>query len=179
MWSEVKVTQSCPTLWPHGLFPWNSPGQNLEWVAVPFSRGSSHPRDRTQVSCIAGGFLTSWATRKEIVHVYISVWNNTGQVAYRRREIFISWIHKQGGICRHHCKTIWLKWISSRVTITEACDEETVQPFRQSSVITEFKGNMTDECKTLLSRVHSSKCQWKQLLPSDLIIIHSHAAFCL
>ena len=116
MWSEVKVTQSCPTLWPHGLFPWNSPGQNLEWVAVPFSRGSSHPRDQTQVSCIAGGFLTSWATRKEIVHVYISVWNNTGQVAYRRREIFISRIHKQGGICRHHCKTIWLKWISSRAS---------------------------------------------------------------
>jgi len=28
----------------------------LEWVAVPFSRGSSQPRDRTQVSHIAGGF---------------------------------------------------------------------------------------------------------------------------
>ena len=34
----------------------------LEWVAFPFSRGSSEPRDRTQVSCIAGGFLTCWAT---------------------------------------------------------------------------------------------------------------------
>ena len=31
----------------------------LEWVAVPFSRGSSQPRDRTQVSHIAGGFFTS------------------------------------------------------------------------------------------------------------------------
>ena len=31
----------------------------MEWVAIPFSRGSSQPRDRTQVSCIAGGFLTS------------------------------------------------------------------------------------------------------------------------
>ena len=30
----------------------------LEWVAVPFSRGSSQPRDRTQVSHIAGGFFT-------------------------------------------------------------------------------------------------------------------------
>ena len=36
----------------------------LEWVAFPFSRGSSQPRDRTQVSCIAGGFFTSWATRE-------------------------------------------------------------------------------------------------------------------
>ena len=30
----------------------------LEWVAIPFSRGSSQPRDRTQVSCIAGRLLT-------------------------------------------------------------------------------------------------------------------------
>ena len=29
----------------------------LEWVAYPFSRGSSQPRNRTGVSCIAGGFL--------------------------------------------------------------------------------------------------------------------------
>ena len=38
-----------------------SPGI-LEWVAYPFSRGSSRPRDQTRVSCIAGGFFTSWAT---------------------------------------------------------------------------------------------------------------------
>ena len=38
----------------------------LEWAAVPFSRGSSQPRDQTQVSCIAGGFFTSWATREVI-----------------------------------------------------------------------------------------------------------------
>jgi len=31
----------------------------LEWIAFPFSRGSSQPRDQTQVSCIAGGFFTS------------------------------------------------------------------------------------------------------------------------
>ena len=34
----------------------------LEWVAFPFTRGSSQPRDSTQVSRIAGGFFTSWAT---------------------------------------------------------------------------------------------------------------------
>ena len=34
----------------------------LEWVAIPFSRGSSQPRDRTQISLIAGRFFTSWAT---------------------------------------------------------------------------------------------------------------------
>ena len=36
----------------------------LEWVAFPFSRESSQPRDQTQVSHIAGGFFTSWATRE-------------------------------------------------------------------------------------------------------------------
>ena len=34
----------------------------LEWVAMPSSRGSSQPRDRTQVFRIAGGFFTIWAT---------------------------------------------------------------------------------------------------------------------
>ena len=34
----------------------------LEWVAYPFSRGSSQPRNRTRVSCIAGRFFTSWAS---------------------------------------------------------------------------------------------------------------------
>ena len=36
----------------------------LEWVPVPFSRGSSHPRDWTQVSHIAGRFFRVWATRE-------------------------------------------------------------------------------------------------------------------
>ena len=36
----------------------------LEWEAYPFSRGSSRPRNRTGVSYIAGGFLTSWAIRE-------------------------------------------------------------------------------------------------------------------
>ena len=36
----------------------------LEWVAMPSSRGSSQPRDRTQVSSIAVGFFTVWVTRE-------------------------------------------------------------------------------------------------------------------
>ena len=35
----------------------------LEWIASPFSRGSSKPRDQTQVSHIAGGFFTIWANK--------------------------------------------------------------------------------------------------------------------
>ena len=53
------------SLWPQGrarqgLFQ----ARILEWAAVPFSRGSSQPRDRNQVSCIAGRFFTIWATRE-------------------------------------------------------------------------------------------------------------------
>ena len=36
----------------------------LEWVAIPFSKGSSQSRDQTQVSHISGGFFTNWATRE-------------------------------------------------------------------------------------------------------------------
>ena len=63
---KVKVTQSCLTFCDpldctvHGILQ----ARILEWVTSPFSRGSSQPRDRTQVSCIAGGFFTSWATRE-------------------------------------------------------------------------------------------------------------------
>ena len=36
----------------------------LEWVAFPFSSRSSRPRNRTGVSCMAGGFFTNWAIRE-------------------------------------------------------------------------------------------------------------------
>ena len=40
-------------LQPLGLYsPWNSPARILEWVAFPFSRGSSQPSDQAQVSLI-------------------------------------------------------------------------------------------------------------------------------
>ena len=38
----------------------------LEWVAYPFSSGSSRPRNWTGVSCLAGRFFTNWAMRKAI-----------------------------------------------------------------------------------------------------------------
>ena len=42
----------------------DSPSKNTGWVVMPSSRGSSQPRDRTQVSVTAGGFFTIWATRE-------------------------------------------------------------------------------------------------------------------
>ena len=43
----------------------------LKWVAEPFSRGISWPRKWTGVSCIAGGFFTSWATKETHTFSYI------------------------------------------------------------------------------------------------------------
>ena len=49
----------------HGLYsPWILQARILEWVAFPISKEYSQPRDRTQVSHIAGGFFTSRATRE-------------------------------------------------------------------------------------------------------------------
>ena len=58
---KVKVAQLCQTLCDatdytvHGILQ----ARILEWVAFPFSRGWSQLRDRTQVSCISGGFFPS------------------------------------------------------------------------------------------------------------------------
>ena len=69
---EREVAQSCSTLC--NPMDCSLPGSSvrgilqarvLEWVAIPFSRGSSLPRDWTQVSCIAGRRFTIWATRED------------------------------------------------------------------------------------------------------------------
>ena len=68
---KVKVAQLCLTLWDpmdysspdssvHGI----SQARIVEWVAIPFSRGSSQLRDPTRVSLIADSFFTLWATRE-------------------------------------------------------------------------------------------------------------------
>ena len=68
---KVLVAQSCPTLCDsthcrppipsvHGILQ----ARILEWVAIPFSWGSSQPKDQNQVSGIAGWFSTIWATRE-------------------------------------------------------------------------------------------------------------------
>ena len=71
--SVVLAAQSCPALC--DLMDWGPSGSSvhgilqariLEWVAMPFSRGSSRPSNWTQVSWIAGGFLTIWATGKPL-----------------------------------------------------------------------------------------------------------------
>ena len=49
-------------------------GPILEWIAIPFCRESSQPRDGTWVSCIAGGFFTVWATKEVLLNYKIMVY---------------------------------------------------------------------------------------------------------
>ena len=79
---KVLVTHSCLTLCDpmdcslpgfsvHGILQTII----LEWVAIPFSRGSSWPRNQTQVSCTPGRFFTIWPTREasSFIHVVACV----------------------------------------------------------------------------------------------------------
>ena len=72
-WVSEWVAQSCPTLCDpkdggppgssvRGIFQ----ARILQWVAIPFSRGSSPPRYQTWVSHIASRLVTIWATREDI-----------------------------------------------------------------------------------------------------------------
>ena len=88
--SESEVTQLCPTLCDpmdcslpsssiHGILQ----ARILEWVAISFSRGSSRPRDRTQVSHIAGRRFNLWATRKPISLYMWNLKNNRNEYIYK------------------------------------------------------------------------------------------------
>ena len=65
--NKVKAEKSSQTLCclvhcaVHGILQ----ARILEWVAIPFARGSSQPRDQTQVSHTPGGFFTIWVTRED------------------------------------------------------------------------------------------------------------------
>ena len=59
------------SVWPYGPWPTRFfyeilQARTLEWVAIPFFREFSQPRDWTQVSSTADWFLTVWATRNAL-----------------------------------------------------------------------------------------------------------------
>ena len=75
------VAQPCLTLC--DPTDWSPPGSSvhgilqartLEWVAISFSRGSSRPRDWTQVSCITGRLFAFWATWEAQFYLWVCFW---------------------------------------------------------------------------------------------------------
>ena len=102
-WNELKIVQSCWTLcYPMGYTVHEIlQARILEWVSIPFSRGSSQPRDQTQVSHIAGEFFTIWVTREaQITHsllinfIYFKQLSITPKFSYSRTAL-IWWTRKR------------------------------------------------------------------------------------
>ena len=105
MWSEVA--QLCPTLCDptdcslpgfsvHGIFQ----ARVLEWVAISFSRGSSQPRDGTQVSRIGGRCFTHWATREAHIICRTTVlYNSRGR-------------HSHHSLCKCHPLESWASQVA-------------------------------------------------------------------
>ena len=108
MWKvKVLVTQLCPILCdPKDNTPPGSSAHGilqariLEWVAIPFSRGSSWSRDWTWLFCIAGRFFTIWAAREAQVldrytyfHVYAlsCIFHIVFRLLFACPQIFFSW----------------------------------------------------------------------------------------
>ena len=120
----VKVAQSCLTLCDpmdciHGILQTRIP----EWIAFPFSRGSSQPRDQSQVSRMAGGFFTSWATKEDPLgthgvsnsphlwfpcYFYFSMYDNSKKIRSRDCWLFktknVLWNIKLSAGC---CGCLW------------------------------------------------------------------------
>ena len=69
----------------------------LQWVARLFSRGSSWPRDRTWVSCIAGRLFSIWATR---------------EVLCFSRQMIISWMEGTSSIYSEYPREVPHPWHS-------------------------------------------------------------------
>ena len=83
----------------------------LEWVAISFSRESPQPRDWTQVSCIAGGFFTSWAT------IFINFYIDHGSITRLPR----------GPLCYWHSDT--------KIPIFPLCRGKPISPWLLGLVI--------------------------------------------
>ena len=123
---DKQIISSCPLKWkwkllsrvwlcdPMDCMP-GSPvheilqGRLLAWVAVPSSRGSSQLR--TQVSCTAGGFFTSWATREDLLN------------------------HMQSYL---HKKQMWLRKLFLNATLTKG---NCIDPWNSDTVGVSYENN--------------------------------------
>jgi len=119
------VAKLCPTLvtpmdcslpgsFVHGILQ----ARILEWVAISFSRGSSQPRNQTQISHTAGRFFTDWATREDHCGTYIYIFNGI-LLSYKKECIRVS--PNEVDEPTEYC-TKWSKWERERqILYINAC----------------------------------------------------------
>ena len=112
--AAAKLLQSCPTVCDPMDYTVDGilQARILEWGAFPFSRGSSQPRDWTQVSHIAGGFFTSWATREAQVNIWPYYYSNNS--CWLARACWLYYCNKcfppaksdrSNDFCNYYCAT--------------------------------------------------------------------------
>ena len=80
----------------HGILQ----ARTLEWAAFPFSRGSPRPRNRTRVSCTAGGFFTNWAIRE-------TPQMQKHSIKHKLNSILKKYIPWPTGIYPRYAKLVW------------------------------------------------------------------------
>ena len=78
----------------------------LEWVSIPFSRGSSWPRNWTRISCIAGRFFTIWATKPSIFSFLETFLEGQPQGPLSTEGCFLGLGHST-----HSCVATRLRWV--------------------------------------------------------------------
>ena len=162
-----EVAQSCPTLCDtmdcslpgfsvHGI----SQARILEWVAISFSRGSSQPRDRTQVSCIAGRCFTLCTTSEAKYRIH---------TLSKRKDTHIkSHAKKQ----KQKQKTFRLKYVKQNKTSDKNCKSKFLQTETECTLKTS-KGNKISCKRIIIIRsttffISKSRCQ-KTEIPSKFI----------
>ena len=87
----------------------------LEWVAYPFSSGSSWPRNWTGVSCIAGGFVTNWALSEVLI------------MAVGWQKCFLEWKNPPVLLWLQLCQLSLLSHVQVYLTPAAALDGEVIQ----------------------------------------------------
>ena len=106
----------------------------LEWVAISFSKGSSQPRNQTQVSCIAGRFFTDWATREAsedtnpIVGAPPSSPNHLPKVSISKYHHIVQWRFQHTGFegIQHEARSsppLWRSLVNISTSISEGSAE--------------------------------------------------------
>ena len=104
---SVLVTQLCLTFCdpidcsqPNSSVHRISQARILEWVAIPFSRVSSPPRDQIHVSCIADRFFTNWAAREALPSKCLM--DSGEKISWSGNRI----LHKEVGSGPHPCNIV-------------------------------------------------------------------------
>ena len=139
-WKLLSPVRLFATPWTvHGILQ----GRILAWLAFPFSRGSSQPRNRSKVSHIAGGFFTNWAIREahNANQIYNEVSPHTSQNVVLLLLFFSNWVMSDSlpphrlqharllclllspGVCSNSCPlSQWCYWtISSSAALLSFC----------------------------------------------------------